>query len=216
MSLRVAAMTFLAAACCLGTATSASASGMLLSAGAEPLAAATSAEWVSDEFTITTVFGQATCAARGAVRWTSTITPLKGKTAKGKTTYAKYLGTMSGGAPSSGCQEPAGGITITPSSVPWSSTFSNKGIATTKGSKKVALVATFAAFPGVKCVWEASKLISSFGLGGDGAPVPVELSEHSQLFKYDKKQSASICPHEALVSSRFELISGGHTVVGQL
>ncbi|HTA05314.1 MAG TPA: hypothetical protein VK774_03030, partial [Solirubrobacteraceae bacterium] len=153
---------------------------------------------------------------RGAVRWTGTITPFHGKTAKGKTTYAKYLGTLSGGIPSSGCHEPAGGITITPGGAPWPFTFSNKGIATVKGSKKLALAATFAAFPGVKCVWEASKFISRFALGGDGAPVAVELTEHEQLFKYDKKQSSSICPHEALISSRFELVAGGRSVFGQL
>lgn len=216
MSLRVAAMSFLVAACCLGGATSASASGMLLSAGAEPLAAPTSAEWVSDEFTITSVFGQATCAARGAIRWPSTITPLKGKTAKGKTAFAKYTDTISSATPSSGCQEPGGSMTITPGDVPWTSTFSNKGVATIKGSKKIMLVATFAAFPGVKCVWQASKLIAHFALGGDGSPVPFELTEQGQRFQYEKKQSSSICPHEELVSSRFELVAGGHTVVGQL
>lgn len=214
--LRGAVAIFAAVACCLATTASASAAGLLLSAGGTPLAEGAGTEWVSDEFTLASVFGQATCASRGGVHWPGTVTPLHPKTTKGKTTYAKYAGTLPGEPASTGCLEPAGAITIAPGGAPWSFSFSNKGVATVKGSKKVEILATFAAFPGVKCVWEASKLIWHFALGGDGAPVPVQLTEQEQLLKSDKKQSSSICPLEERVSSRFELSAAGHAVVGEL
>jgi hypothetical protein len=108
--------------------------------------------------------------------------------------YGNYLG-IEGACKTSA----AGPAIITTSAFPWSASFTNKGVETEKGTKKVTFTSTFLGLaPPNKCTFEAAKLLSKFAIGKEGKPVPLAFTTTSQVFKLNKKApgTAAICPPE--------------------
>ena len=88
--------------------------------------------------------------------------------------------------------------------------FTSKGVNEAKG-KKVAFVSTFPDAGGPKCTFEASKVKSSFTIGG-----PVVILTIKQKFKANKKVSSPQCPKEGTLTGDWTVTSGGETVTSEL
>ena len=116
-----------------------------------------------------------------------------------------------GGEPGGLCKTttPLGPTSITTSNLPWSTDLTTKGIDEVKG-KKVSFVSTFPN-EGIKCTFEASKVKSTFTIGG-----PVVIHTVKQKFKANKKTSGAGCPKEGTLSGTFQGTSGGETVESEL
>jgi len=115
--------------------------------------------------------------------------------------YGSYLG-VEGACKTSA----AGPAIITTSAFPWSAAFTNKGLETEKGTKKVTFTSTFLGLaPPNKCTFEAAKLTSTFTVGKEKAPVPLKFTTPSQLFKLNKKAAgtAPICPPSGTLSGEW-------------
>jgi len=128
--------------------------------------------------------------------------------------YGNYLG-IEGACKTSA----AGPAIITTSAFPWSASFSNKGLETEKGTKKVTFTSTFLALaPPNKCTFEASKLLSKFAIGKEGAPVPLAFTTASQLFKLNKKAAgtATICPTTGTLSGEWTVTDANGVVSVEL
>lgn len=102
---------------------------------------------------------------------------------------------------------PFGPALITSSAFPWAATFTTKGTDAITGTKKVTFSAHFPDAGNITCVFESSKLDSTFGVGG-----PLELSMANQLFKRSKKGSNAACPVEGELSGTFALTSEGEAI----
>ncbi len=99
---------------------------------------------------------------------------------------------------------------ISTSNLPWADEFTSKGVNEVKG-KKVSFTSTFPNAGGAKCIFEASKVKSSFTIGG-----PVKITTTKQKFKANKSLSNAQCPKEGTLSGEFTLSSGGETVSSEL
>jgi hypothetical protein len=97
--------------------------------------------------------------------------------------------------------------------------FTTKGVATVKGSKKVAFTATFLGLaPPNKCTFEAAKIVSTFPVGEPGKPVPVTFTTKEQKFKLNKKApgTAPICPPTGLLSGNWTVTDPNGVVSEEL
>jgi hypothetical protein len=114
----------------------------------------------------------------------------------------------------------AGPATISTSNFPWPMEFTTKGVATVKGTKKVAFTSTFLALEGPKnkCTFEAAKIVSTFPVGKAGSPVPVEFTTTNQVFKLNKKapDTAAICPTEGKLSGNWAVTDANGVVSDEL
>ncbi len=128
--------------------------------------------------------------------------------------YGEYLGI-----PGACKTSAAGPAIITTSAFPWSASFSNKGIETQKGTKKVTFTSTFLGLaPPNKCTFEAAKLLSKFAIGKEGSPVPLAFTTTSQLFKLNKKAAgtAPICPSSGTLSGEWTVTDTNGAVTVEL
>jgi hypothetical protein len=105
---------------------------------------------------------------------------------------------------------PLGPAEIKSSGFPWPITFTDKGVAEVKGTKKVIFTSVFPG-AGVTCVFEASKVKASFTIGG-----PLKITTSNQVFKANKKTSGAACPKEGKLSGEFSLTSSGETIESEL
>lgn len=103
---------------------------------------------------------------------------------------------------------PLGATLISTSELPWEAIFTDKGVNEVKG-KKVTFTSTFSG--GTVCVFEASKVKSSFTIGG-----ALKLKTENQVFKINKKSSSSLCPKEGKLTGEWTVTSGGKTVETEL
>ncbi len=103
-----------------------------------------------------------------------------------------------------------GSTSITTSNLPWTDIFTSKGVNEAKG-KKVSFTSTFPSAGGAKCTFEASKVKSSFTIGG-----PVVIKTVKQKFKANKKLSNAQCPKEGTLSGEWTVTSEGETVESEL
>lgn len=134
---------------------------------------------------------------------------------KGTVTEESSTGEI-GFGPACNTTTPFGPADIESSGFPWPVEFSAKGLATVKGSKKVAFKSTFILAEGASCTYEASKVKSTFTPGAAGSPVPVELTTTKQVFKVNKGVSNPACPKSGELSGHFTMSSGGETVLSEL
>ena len=131
--------------------------------------------------------------------------------------YGNYLG-IEGACKTSA----AGPAIITTSAFPWSAEFKNKagtGAETEKGTKKVTFTSTFLALaPPNKCTFEASKISSTFPIGKEGSPIPLEFTTTNQTFKLNKKiaGTAPICPTTGLLSGNWAVSDANGVVTVEL
>ena len=118
----------------------------------------------------------------------------------------------SGGEPGGLCKTttPFGATEISVANLPWTDMFTSKGGNEVKG-KKVSFTSTFPGAGGAKCTFEASKVKSSFTIGG-----PVQLLTSKQKFKASKKLSNPQCPKEGTLTGHWTVTSGGETVTSEL
>lgn len=114
----------------------------------------------------------------------------------------------------------AGPAAIEATSFPWPAEFNTKGGLTIKGAKKVAFAVTFTALEGPdnRCTFEASKLSSTFTVGREGEPVPLEITTTDATFKLNKKAAGDspICPTEGKLSGTWTTSSGGEALDAEL
>lgn len=103
---------------------------------------------------------------------------------------------------------PLGPTIISVSNLPWQALFTYKGINEVKG-KKVSFTSHFGG--GIECVFEASKVKSSFNIGG-----PTTIKTESQKFKVNKKASNAVCPKEGTLSGTWAVTSEGEVVETEL
>ena len=71
------------------------------------------------------------------------------------------------------------------------------------GTKKIEFMTTFLGLsPPNKCLFFASKLLSTFAPGAAGKPLPLEFTTPNQVFKLNKKApgTSAICPPEGKLS----------------
>jgi hypothetical protein len=99
---------------------------------------------------------------------------------------------------------------------PWPTEFTTKGVNTVKGTKKVAFRSIFPEASNVECIFESSKVTSSFTVGAHGKPVPAEITTTNQVFKLSKKGSNAACPKEGKLSGTFAITSNGEVVETEL
>jgi hypothetical protein len=99
---------------------------------------------------------------------------------------------------------------------PWPAEFTTKGVNTVKGTKKVAFRSIFPEAGNVECIFESSKVTSSFTVGAHGKPVPAEITTTNQVFKLSKKGSNAACPKEGKLSGTFAITSNGEVVETEL
>jgi len=120
--------------------------------------------------------------------------------------------TSTGGEPGGLCKTttPLGPTEISTSNLPWLTVLSSKGIDEVKG-KKVSFTSTFPNEGGLKCTFEASKVKSTFTVGG-----PVVIHTVKQKFKANKKTSGAGCPKEGTLTGTFQGTSNGETVESEL
>ena len=85
-----------------------------------------------------------------------------------------------------------------------------KGVDEVKG-KKVSFTSVFPNDGNATCVFEASKVKSTFTPGG-----PVTIVTNKQKFKLNKKTSTPVCPKEGTLTGTFKGTSGGETVESEL
>lgn len=126
---------------------------------------------------------------------------------KGSITAESSTGGEAGGA----CKTttPLGAATITVEHLPWEDIFTSKGVNEAKG-KKVTFVSSFEG-GSVKCTFEASKVKSTFNIGG-----AVTITTSKQKFKANKKSSGSACPKEGTLTGTWAVTSGGETVESEV
>jgi hypothetical protein len=105
---------------------------------------------------------------------------------------------------------PLGPAEIKSTGFPWPTIFTDKGVNEVKGSKKVVFTSVFPK-AGVTCVFEASKVKSSFNVGG-----PTKLQTKNQVFKQNKKTSGPACPKEGKLTGEWTVTSDGETVESEL
>ncbi len=105
---------------------------------------------------------------------------------------------------------PLGPTEISTSNLPWQTVLSTKGVDEVKG-KKVSFTSTFPNEGGLKCTFEASKVKSTFTIGG-----AVVIHTEKQKFKANKKTSGAGCPKEGTLTGTFKGTSGGETVESEL
>jgi len=117
-----------------------------------------------------------------------------------------------GGEPGGLCKTttPLGPTSIAVEHLPWEDIFTSKGVNEAKG-KKIAFVSTFPNEGGLKCTFEASKVKSSFTIGG-----AVVIHTVKQKFKANKKTSGAGCPKEGTLTGDWTVTSGGETVESEL
>jgi hypothetical protein len=126
--------------------------------------------------------------------------PIKGEKSTGSETVEGKSGACK-------TTTPLGATLISVNNLPWSDTFTDKGGNEVKG-KKVSFTSTFAG--GIVCIFEASKVKSSFTIGG-----PVKITTANQVFKASKASNGA-CPKEGKLSGEFSVTSGGETVESEL
>ena len=116
-----------------------------------------------------------------------------------------------GGEPGGLCKTttPLGPTSIAVEHLPWEDIFTSKGVNEAKG-KKVTFVSTFPN-EGIKCTFEASKVKSTFTIGG-----AVVIHTVKQKFKANKKTSGAGCPKEGTLTGDWTVTSGGETVESEL
>ncbi len=102
---------------------------------------------------------------------------------------------------------PLGSTIISTSKLPWEAVFTDKGVSEVKG-KKVTFTSLFAS--GVTCIFEASKVKSSFNTSG-----PVVIKTTNQVFKAGKG-SNGLCPKSGKLSGEFTTTSSGETIEAEL
>jgi hypothetical protein len=102
---------------------------------------------------------------------------------------------------------PLGSTIITTSHLPWEAIFTDKGVNEVKG-KKVSFTSHFSG--GIECTFEASKVKSTFNIGG-----ATTITTSKQKFKLAKGSNAA-CPKEGTLTGTWAVTSGGETVESEL
>ena len=117
-----------------------------------------------------------------------------------------------GGEPGGLCKTttPLGPTEITTSNLPWSDRPEHQRHRRSQGQEG-QLHLDFPNEGGLKCTFEASKVKSTFTIGG-----PVVIHTAKQKFKANKKTSGAGCPKEGTLTGTFKGTSGGETVESEL
>lgn len=126
---------------------------------------------------------------------------------KGTITSSNSTGTEPPTGKACKTTTPFGPAEIISSGFNWPVEFTTKGTSTVKGNKKVAFKAIFLLAESASCTYEASKVASTFKIGG-----PVELTTSAQPFKINKKTSNAACPASGTLTGHALVTSGGETV----
>ncbi len=127
---------------------------------------------------------------------------------KGSIEHEESTGSEPGGL----CKTttPLGPTSIAVEHLPWEDIFTSKGVNEAKG-KKITFVSTFPNAGGLKCTFEASKVKSTFTIGG-----PVVIHTAKQKFKANKKTSGTGCPKEGTLTGEWTVTSAGETVESEV
>lgn len=96
---------------------------------------------------------------------------------------------------------------ITVSNLPWTAVFTDKGVNEVK-AKKVSFTSHFGG--GIACTFEASKVKSTFNVGG-----PTIIETTKQKFKGNKGNNPA-CPKEGTLSGKWSVTSEGEVVETEL
>lgn len=205
---RLSIVGLLVAALCLmitGSALAKGATNLTLSTAKGPLAAGASVTASSSNLIFETSAGNLECSSNILE---GTVGNNGSKKDKGSITKEESKGGEAGGL----CKTttPFGAAEISTSNLPWSDEFTSKGVNEVKG-KKVSFTSTFPGAGGVKCTFEASKVKSTFKIGG-----ALKITTSKQKFKASKSLSNPQCPKEGTLSGEFSVTSGGETVTSEL
>jgi hypothetical protein len=168
-----------------------------------PLVAGQEVKGVSTNLTFVTAAGNLECSSNVIVGTEKTN---GAKTIEGTITEESSTGEE----PGHKCKTttPLGAAEIKATGFPWPTKFSYKGVNEVKGTKKVSFTSVFSG--GVTCTFEASKVKSTFTIGG-----PARIHTNNQVFKTSKTSNPA-CPKEGKLSGEWTLTSDGETVESEL
>ena len=160
----------------------------------------------STNLTFTTSAGNLECSTNII---SGTVQTNNAKKDKGPITEESSTGSETVEGKSGACKTTTelGPTIITTSHLPWEAIFTDKGVNEVKG-KKVSFTSHFGG--GIECTFEASKVKSTFNIGG-----PTTITTSKQKFKLAKGSNVA-CPKEGTLSGTFSVTSEGEVVETEL